>query len=116
MTRCSPATNCPPSVGRTPSPDSARSCPTWTGTSATRPAKYKFADGSRDSPSGFPTLLSRREIFQDVPDMVDDIATKAFTVNGKEEMGLIMYIINAVASHTSVAELTDFASTVLEAF
>ncbi|MBM6967712.1 FAD-dependent oxidoreductase [Pseudoramibacter alactolyticus] len=65
---------------------------------------------------GFPTLLSRREIFQDVPDMVDDIATKAFTVNGKEEMGLIMYIINAVASHTSVAELTDFASTVLEAF
>lgn len=65
---------------------------------------------------GFPTLLGRREIFEGLPAMVDDIATKAFTVDGKQEQSLMMYVIHSVAEHTTAAKLVDFVSTVLEAF
>ena len=65
---------------------------------------------------GFPTLLGRREIFEGLPAMVDDIATKAFTVDGKQEQSLMMYVIHSVAEHTTAAKLVDFVTTVLEAF
>ncbi len=65
---------------------------------------------------GFPTLLGRREIFENLPEMATDIAAKAFTVDGKPGQGLIMYIINSFAEHTSASEFVNLISTVLEAF
>ena len=65
---------------------------------------------------GFPTLLSRREIFKDLPEMADDICTKLFTVDGKPSMDFLMYVINSFTAHTSVKQLTTLASTVLDAF
>ena len=65
---------------------------------------------------GFPTLLNRREIFENLPEMATDIAAKAFTVDGKPGQGLIMYIINSFAEHTSASEFVNLISTVLEAF
>jgi electron transfer flavoprotein-quinone oxidoreductase len=56
---------------------------------------------------GFPAILSRREVFKDLPEMVDDICTKLFTVSGKPSMDFIMYVINSMASHLSVAQLTS---------
>lgn len=75
-----------------------------------------FVIKDMQSLKGFPTLLSRREIFRDVPDMTDDIATKLFTVDGKPSMDFLMYVINSFTSHTSVAQLSEFASTILNAF
>ncbi|MDO4976333.1 MAG: FAD-dependent oxidoreductase [Eubacteriales bacterium] len=65
---------------------------------------------------GFPTLLTRREIFEGLPAMVDDIASKIFTVDGNSTEGILMGIINSLASHLSVAELVDLVSTIMEAF
>lgn len=65
---------------------------------------------------GFPTLLGRREIFENLPEMATDIAAKAFTVDGKPGQGLIMYIINSFAEHASASEFVNLISTVLEAF
>lgn len=64
---------------------------------------------------GFPTLLGQREIFKDLPEMVNDIAEKAFTVDGTQK-NLIMYMIHSVATHTTAAKLSNFVTTVLEAF
>lgn len=75
-----------------------------------------FVIKDMQSLKGFPTLLSRREIFRDVPDMTDDIATKLFTVDGKPSMDFLMYVINSFTSHTTVAQLSEFASTILNAF
>lgn len=65
---------------------------------------------------GFPTLLGRREIFEGLPAMVDDIATKAFTVDGKQGQSFIGYVMQSVAEHTTAAKLVEFVTTVLEAF
>jgi electron transfer flavoprotein-quinone oxidoreductase len=65
---------------------------------------------------GFPTILSRREVFKDLPEMVDDICTKAFTVSGKPSMDFIMYVINSAASHLSVAQLTSLVGDIMDAF
>ena len=64
---------------------------------------------------GFPTILSRREIFKDLPEMADDICAKLFTVDGKPSMDFIMYVINSVTAHTSVAQLTSFVSDIMDA-
>lgn len=64
---------------------------------------------------GFPTLLSRREIFKDMPEMADDICRKLFTVDGKPSMDFVMYVINSVTAHTSVAQLTSFVSDIMDA-
>lgn len=69
-----------------------------------------------EAAKGFPTLLSRREIFEGLPNMVDDIAERAFTVDGKPGPGLMMHIIQGFTSHTTTEELKDFIGTILEAF
>ena len=73
-------------------------------------------DASKAIRKLIPTLLSQREIFKDLPEMADDIATKLFTVDGKPSMDFIMYIINSFTSHTTVKDLSNFATTVLDAF
>ena len=75
-----------------------------------------FVIKDMQSLKGFPTLLSRREIFKDLPEMADDIATKLFTVDGKPSMDFLMYVINSFTSHTSVKQLSEFASTIIDAF
>ena len=65
---------------------------------------------------GFPTLLTRREIFKDLPEMVDDIAAKLFSVDGKPNKGLIMDIVESLAQRTSARELVDLITILLEAF
>lgn len=64
---------------------------------------------------GFPELLSRREIFEEVPVVVTDIARNTFTVDGNQGKGLAMYAINSIAEHTSASNLVDFLTVALEA-
>ena len=64
---------------------------------------------------GFPTLLGQREIFEDLPEMANDIAAKAFTVDGNPQ-NLLMYMIQSIAQHTTAAKLSNFVTKVLEAF
>ena len=78
--------------------------------------KQSFIMKDLQSMKGFPTLLSQREIFKDLPEMADDICTKLFTVDGKPSMDFLMYVINSFTQHTSVKQLTNLASTVLDAF
>ena len=77
---------------------------------------YSFIMKDLNRYKGFPTVLGRREVFEGLPAMVDDIATKAFTVDGKEGKGLMMQVIHSVAEHTTAAKLVEFVTTVLEAF
>lgn len=65
---------------------------------------------------GFPTILSRREIFEDMPELVNDIVEKAFTVDGKPGQNILMYAMNSIAERTSASNLVNLVSTVLEAF
>jgi electron transfer flavoprotein-quinone oxidoreductase len=61
-------------------------------------------------------MLSRREIFEGLPALCDDIAGKVFTVDGKPGMNIIMYMVDAIARRTSATELMNLVTTVLEAF
>lgn len=65
---------------------------------------------------GFPTLLGRREIFELIPSLATNIATKAFTVDGKQDKNLIMYALDTIAQQTSATEIVDTITSVLEAF
>ena len=78
--------------------------------------KQSFIMKDLESLKGFPTLLSQREIFKDLPEMADDICTKLFTVDGQPSMDFLMYVINSFTAHTSVKQLTNLATTVLDAF
>ncbi len=78
--------------------------------------KQSFIIKDMQTMKGFPTLLSQREIFKDLPEMADDICTKLFTVDGKPSMDFLMYVIRSFTEHTSVKQLTNLASTVLDAF
>ncbi len=78
--------------------------------------KSSFIMQDLDQFKGFPTLLTRREIFKDLPEMVDDIAGKLFVVDGKPNKGLIMDILEALARRTSARELVDLITILLEAF
>lgn len=78
--------------------------------------KDSFVMQDLDECKGFPTLLTTRAIFEDLPEMVDDIASKLFTVDGKPNSGLIMYIIETIAKKTSARELVDMITNILEAF
>ncbi|MBP2014693.1 FAD-dependent oxidoreductase [Anaerococcus degeneri] len=64
---------------------------------------------------GFPTILSRREIFSDLPEIINDVAGRAFTVNGGDSKGFIMGTVNDLATRISATQLSDFISTVMEA-
>ena len=64
---------------------------------------------------GFPTILSRREIFEDLPALADDVAGKLFRVTGKPEQNLVLYLVNSIAQHTTATELVNLISTILEA-
>lgn len=75
-----------------------------------------FVIKEMESYKGFPTILSRREIFETLPEMVNDIAAKAFTVDGKPGPGLIMYIVNSVAQRTTASEVMNLITAILEAF
>lgn len=63
----------------------------------------------------FPTILSRREIFIDLPEIINDVAGRAFTVNGGDSKGFIMGTVNDLATRISATQLSDFISTVMEA-
>ncbi len=65
---------------------------------------------------GFPTILGSRGIFEDVPEVANDIAAKAFTVDGNPGSDMIMSIVNSLAQRTSASDLVGFITKVLEAF
>lgn len=77
--------------------------------------KNSFIMKDLEQYKGFPTLLGQREIFEDLPEMVNDFATKAFTVDGAPQ-NLIMYMLYSVAQRTTAAKLVNFVTKVLEAF
>ncbi|MBR8701099.1 Electron transfer flavoprotein-ubiquinone oxidoreductase [Fusobacterium sp. DD29] len=77
--------------------------------------RHSFVFEDMEQYKGFPTLLGQREIFEDLPEMANDIAAKAFTVDGNPQ-NLLMYIIQSIAQHTTAAKLSNFVTKVLEAF
>lgn len=64
---------------------------------------------------GFPTILSRREIFEDMPNIVNDIAGRAFKVDGGDTEGFIAGTINDLARKTSASQISDFITAIMEA-
>ena len=78
--------------------------------------KNSFVMNDMVSCKGFPTLLTTRAIFEDLPSMADDIAAKLFTVDGHQGSGLIMEIIESIAKKTSARNLVDKIMNILEAF
>ena len=64
---------------------------------------------------GFPTILSRREIFSDLPEIINDVAGRAFTVIGVDSKGFLMGTVKDLATRISATQLSDFISTVMEA-
>lgn len=78
--------------------------------------KNSFVMQDMEECKGFPTLLTCRAIFEDLPAMADDIAAKLFTVDGQPNSGLIMYIVESIAKKTSARELVDMITNILEAF
>lgn len=77
--------------------------------------KGSFIMKDLDEYKGFPTLLGQREIFEDLPEMVNDFAAKAFTVDGAPQ-NLIMYMLQSIAQRTTAAKLVNFITKVMEAF
>lgn len=77
---------------------------------------YSFIMRDLKSFKGFPTVLSLRGIFKDLPELCDAIADKVFTVDGEPSMNIIMYIVDLIARRTSASELVDVVTKVLEAF
>lgn len=78
--------------------------------------KNSFVMKDMEACKGFPTLLTCRGIFEDLPEMADDIAAKLFTVDGQIDTGLVMYIIESIAKKTSARELVDMITNIMEAF
>jgi electron transfer flavoprotein-quinone oxidoreductase len=65
---------------------------------------------------GFPTILTERAIFEDVPDTADKICEKLFTVNGEPTESAIMYAVNLIAQRTSARNAVDMITKIVEAF
>ena len=65
---------------------------------------------------GFPTLLTERAVFTDIPEIADNVCGKLFTVDGEPTDGLIMDTVNSIAQKTSARQLVDMITRILEAF
>lgn len=65
---------------------------------------------------GFPTVLTRREMFEDLPGITDEICSKLFSVDGKPAKSVAMDLIESIAKRTSASQLTNLITTVMEAF
>ncbi len=78
--------------------------------------EYSFVMRDLKSFKGFPTLLSRRAIFECLPELCGEIADKIFTVDGAPSENIVLYIVDAIARRTSASELMQQITTVLEAF
>lgn len=78
--------------------------------------EYSFVMRDLKSFKGFPTLLSRRAIFECLPGLCGEIADRIFTVNGNASENIILYIVDAIAHRTTASELVKQITTVLEAF
>ena len=78
--------------------------------------EYSFVMRDLKSFKGFPTLLSRRAIFECLPELCGEVADKLFTVDGTPSENIILSIVNAIARRTSASELMSQITTVLEAF
>ena len=65
---------------------------------------------------GFPTILTERAVFEDIPKIADDVCGKLFTVDGKPSDGVIMSTVNTIAQKTSARKLVDMITRILEAF
>ena len=78
--------------------------------------KNSFVMRDMEQYKGFPTILTTREIFEDVPAMADDIATKLFTVDGQNSQSVIMDIVNSLAQKLSARQLVDLITKIVEAF
>ena len=65
---------------------------------------------------GFPSILTERAIFEDVPEAADKICNKLFTVDGKPDDGVIRYALDVIAERSSARDVVDMLTKVLEAF
>lgn len=78
--------------------------------------EHSFVMRDLKSFKGFPTLLSRRAVFECVPALCDELAQKILTVDGEPGGNIILYLVDAIARRTSASELMNQITTVLEAF
>lgn len=65
---------------------------------------------------GFPTILTERAIFEDVPQTADAICNKLFTVDGQPADGVLQFALNEIAEKCSARELVDMFTKMVEAF
>ncbi len=65
---------------------------------------------------GFPAILTERAVFEDIPEIADNVCAKLFSVDGEPSDGVIMYAVNAIAQKTSARQLVDMITRILEAF
>ena len=65
---------------------------------------------------GFPTILTERAIFEDVPQTADAICNKLFTVDGQPADGVLQFALNEIAEKCSARELVDMITKMVEAF
>lgn len=65
---------------------------------------------------GFPTLLTQRVMFEDLPSLADDIVSRLFTTDGKEGKGILSYAVDRVSETASAKEIVDLIAKVVEAF
>ena len=61
-------------------------------------------------------MLTRREMFEDLPGIADEICSKLFSVDGKPAKSVAMDLIESIAKRTSASQLTNLITTVMEAF
>lgn len=63
---------------------------------------------------GFPALAAQRMIYKDVPETAEEIVTKLFTVDGKQDPDLVSFLLRSILGMASPAQLLGLAGTALE--
>lgn len=63
---------------------------------------------------GFPALTANRMIYKNVPQTAEEIVTKLFTVDGKQDPDLVSGVLESVTGMASPAQLLGLAGTALE--
>jgi electron transfer flavoprotein-quinone oxidoreductase len=63
---------------------------------------------------GFPALTANRMIYKNLPETADEIVTKLFTVDGKQDPDLVSFLLQSLLGMASPAQLLGLAGTALE--
>lgn len=73
---------------------------------------FVFADMKKAA--GFPELLAEHAIFNDVPQIADEVLASMFVVDGGRPKSIAMTAANAVCEHTTAQDLIGFLGKAME--